>query len=61
MAGTRTFNLIKEGRIIIRILTATKRKAKEINWYINRANSPVPIEYSIVPGYEQVLGGIDDA
>ena len=48
-------------RIRFRILTATERKAKEINWYINRANSPVPIEYAIVPGYEQVLGGIDHA
>jgi hypothetical protein len=53
--------LLEEGRIIVRILTATERKAQEINWYINRANSPVPIEYSIVPGYEQVLGDIDDA
>jgi hypothetical protein len=52
---------LQAGRIVVRILTATEQKAREINYYINKANSPVPIDYAVVPGYEQVLGGIDHA
>lgn len=49
--------LLQGGKVRVHILTAEEHKAKEINFYINRAGLALPVRVATVSGYTEILGG----